>query len=135
MGLSPFHEEKRRVLWFLPTNKFGRDFSSGKVERLSLFHMEIEGFTYPEALRHAQKIWNREIEEIQIEYSEEQKKHKPKEKFYIKFTRCCQYFFQETFGKPKKEKPSDSPILRNVNCMMTSSKISTKTILRKEKCF
>ena len=64
-----------------PSKQIWKDFSSGKGGTAITFLMEIEGFTYPEALRHAAKKYGIEIEEDQVEYSEEQKKLKLKEKF------------------------------------------------------
>ena len=73
-GLSPFHEEKTPSFVVSPSKQIWKDFSSGKGGTAITFLMEIEGFTYPEALRHAAKKYGIEIEEDQVEYSEEQKK-------------------------------------------------------------
>ena len=68
------------------------------------FLMEIEGFTYPEALRHAKK-YGIEIEEDQVEYSEEQKKAQSEREILYKIHEVANTFSKKIFGKPKKEKP------------------------------
>jgi DNA primase len=55
--------KKRQVLWFLRVNKSGKISPLGKGGSAITFLMEIENFTYPEALRHAAKKYGIEIEE------------------------------------------------------------------------
>lgn len=50
-GLSPFHDEKSPSFVVSPSKQIWKDFSSGKGGTAVSFLMEIENFTYPEALR------------------------------------------------------------------------------------
>ncbi len=72
-GLSPFHDEKSPSFVVSPSKQIWKDFSTGKGGTAISFLMEIENFTYPEALRHAAKKYGIEIEEDQREFSEEAK--------------------------------------------------------------
>ena len=72
-GLSPFHDEKSPSFIVSPSKQIWKDFSSGKGGTAISFLMEIENFTYPEALRHAAKKYGIEIEEDRRELSEEEK--------------------------------------------------------------
>ena len=47
-GLSPFHDEKRQVLWFLRAKQIWKRFLLWKRWKRHHFLMEIENFTYPE---------------------------------------------------------------------------------------
>ncbi|MBP7500034.1 MAG: DNA primase, partial [Chryseobacterium sp.] len=62
-GLSPFHEEKSPSFVVSPSKQIWKDFSTGKGGTAISFLMEIENFTYPEALRHAAKKYGIEIKE------------------------------------------------------------------------
>lgn len=53
-GLSPFHDEKSPSFVVSPSKQIWKDFSSERGTAVS-FLMEIENFTYPEALRHLAK--------------------------------------------------------------------------------
>ncbi|MGE4513810.1 MAG: CHC2 zinc finger domain-containing protein, partial [Chryseobacterium sp.] len=70
-GLSPFHDEKTPSFVVSASKQIWKDFSTGKGGTAISFLMEIENFTYPEALRHAAKKYGIEIEEDQREFSEE----------------------------------------------------------------
>ncbi len=94
-GLSPFHEEKTPSFVVSPSKQIWKDFSSGKGGTAITFLMEIEGFTYPEALRHAAKKYGIEIEEDQVEYSEEQKKAQSEREILYKIHEVANTFFQE----------------------------------------
>lgn len=94
-GLSPFHDEKTPSFVVSPSKQIWKDFSSGKGGSAITFLMEIENFTYPEALRHAAKKYGIEIEEDQIEYSEEQKKAQTERELLYKIHEVANTFFQE----------------------------------------
>ena len=84
--------------------------------------MEIEGFTYPEEAETSfTKKYGIEIEEDQVEYSEERKKAQSEREILYKIHEVANTFSKKIFGKPKKENHYLS-ISRNVNCMMTSKK-------------
>ena len=72
-GLSPFHDEKTPSFVVSAAKQIWKDFSTGKGGTAISFLMEIENFTYPEALRHAAKKYGIEIEEDQKDFSEEAK--------------------------------------------------------------
>ncbi len=94
-GLSPFHDEKTPSFVVSPSKQIWKDFSSGKGGSAITFLMEIENFTYPEALRHAAKKYGIEIEEDKIEYSEEQKKAQTERELLYKIHEVANTFFQE----------------------------------------
>jgi DNA primase len=81
-GLSPFHEEKTPSFVVSASKQIWKDFSTGKGGTAISFLMEIENFTYPEALRHAAKKYGIEIEEDQREISEEAKNADGKRSLY-----------------------------------------------------
>ncbi len=54
-GLSPFVDEKTPSFVVSPSKQIWKDFSSGKGGTAITFFMEIEGFSYPEALRYDAK--------------------------------------------------------------------------------
>ena len=103
-GLSPFHEEKTPSFVVSPSKQIWKDFSSGKGGTAITFLMEIEGFTYPEALRHAAKKYGIEIEEDQVEYSEEQKKAQYKKEILYKIHEVANTFFQENLWETEEGK-------------------------------
>ncbi|WP_374364788.1 DNA primase [Cloacibacterium sp.] len=103
-GLSPFHEEKTPSFVVSPSKQIWKDFSSGKGGSAITFLMEIENFTYPEALRHAAKKYGIEIEEDQIEYSEEQKKAQTERELLYKIHEVANTFFQEILWENEEGK-------------------------------
>ena len=103
-GLSPFHEEKTPSFVVSPSKQIWKDFSSGKGGTAITFLMEIEGFTYPEALRHAAKKYGIEIEEDQVEYSEEQKKAQSEREILYKIHEVANTFFQENLWETEEGK-------------------------------
>ena len=103
-GLSPFHEEKTPSFVVSPSKQIWKDFSSGKGGTAITFLMEIEGFTYPEALRHAAKKYGIEIEEEQVEYSEEQKKAQSEREILYKIHEVANTFFQENLWETEEGK-------------------------------
>ena len=94
-GLSPFHDEKTPSFVVSPSKQIWKDFSSGRGGSAITFLMEIENFTYPEALRHAAKKYGIEIEEDKIEYSDEQKKAQTERELLYKIHEVANTFFQE----------------------------------------
>ena len=103
-GLSPFHEEKTPSFVVSPSKQIWKDFSSGKGGTAITFLMEIEGFTYPEALRHAAKKYGIEIEEDHVEYSEEQKKDQSEREILYKIHEVANTFFQENLWETEEGK-------------------------------
>lgn len=94
-GLSPFHEEKSPSFVVSPSKQIWKDFSTGKGGTAISFLMEIENFTYPEALRHAAKKYGIEIKEDVKEYSEEQKQAQTERDILYKIHEVANDFFQD----------------------------------------
>lgn len=94
-GLSPFHDEKSPSFVVSPSKQIWKDFSSGKGGTAISFLMEIESFTYPEALRHAAKKYGIEIEESIQEQTEEQKAAHTERDLLYKIHEVANTFFQE----------------------------------------
>lgn len=63
VGLSPWSNEKTPSFHVSPSKNIYKDFSSGKGGNAVSFLMEMEGFSYPEALRYLAKKYQIEIEE------------------------------------------------------------------------
>jgi DNA primase len=95
-GLSPFHDEKTPSFVVSASKQIWKDFSTGKGGTAISFLMEIENFTYPEALRHAAKKYGIEIEEDQREYSEEAKQANTERDTLYKIHEVANNYFQET---------------------------------------
>ena len=94
-GLSPFHDEKTASFVVSPSKQIWKDFSSGKGGTAISFLMEIENFTYPEALRHAAKKYAIEIEEDTRELTEDEKKSQTDKELLYKIHEIASNFFQE----------------------------------------
>lgn len=94
-GLSPFHDEKTPSFVVSPSKQIWKDFSSGKGGTAISFLMEIESFTYPEALRHAAKKYGIEIEEDKRELTVEEKQSQTDKELLYKIHEIANGFFQE----------------------------------------
>ena len=66
VGLSPFANERTPSFTVSPAKGIFKDFSTGKGGSAITFLMEMEKFTYPEALRWLAKKYSIEIEETEI---------------------------------------------------------------------
>ena len=93
-GLSPFHDEKTPSFVVSPSKQIWKDFSSGKGGTAISFLMEIENFTYPEALRHAAKKYGIEVEEDKREYTEQEKQQQTDKELLYKIHEVANDFFQ-----------------------------------------
>ncbi len=67
VGLSPFANERTPSFTVSPAKGIFKDFSSGKGGSAITFLMELEKFTYPEALKWLAKKYSIEIEETAVE--------------------------------------------------------------------
>ena len=94
-GLSPFHDEKSPSFVVSPSKQIWKDFSSGKGGTAISFLMEIENFTYPEALRHAAQKYGIEIEEDKREQTDEQKQAQTDKELLYKIHEIANDFFQK----------------------------------------
>jgi len=93
-GLSPFHEEKTPSFVVSPSKQIWKDFSSGRGGTAITFLMEIENFTYPEALRYAAKKYGIDIEEDKRELTEEQKQAQTDKDLLYKIHEVATDFFK-----------------------------------------
>ena len=103
-GLSPFHDEKTASFVVSPSKQIWKDFSSGKGGTAISFLMEIENFTYPEALRHAAKKYAIEIEEDTRELTEDEKKSQTDKELLYKIHEIASNFFQEQLFETEEGK-------------------------------
>ena len=95
-GLSPFRDEKTASFVVSPSKQIWKDFSTGKGGTAITFLMELEGFTYPEALRHAAKKYGIEIEEDKREFTEEEKNAQTEKDLLYKIHEVADdFFFQQ----------------------------------------
>lgn len=94
-GLSPFVDEKTPSFVVSPSKQIWKDFSSGKGGTAITFLMEIEGFSYPEALRYAAKKYDIEVEENLKELTEEERKAQTDKDLLYKIHEVANHFFQE----------------------------------------
>lgn len=103
-GLSPFHDEKTPSFVVSASKQIWKDFSTGKGGTAISFLMEIENFTYPEALRHAAKKYGIEIEEDQREFSEEAKNAQSERDQLYKIHEVANAYFQDTLWDSEEGK-------------------------------
>ncbi|MDR6403568.1 MULTISPECIES: DNA primase [Chryseobacterium] len=103
-GLSPFHDEKTPSFVVSASKQIWKDFSTGKGGTAISFLMEIENFTYPEALRHAAKKYGIEIEEDQKDFSEEAKQAHTERDLLYKIHEVANNYFQETLWDSEEGK-------------------------------
>ena len=94
-GLSPFQDEKTPSFVVSPSKQIWKDFSTGKGGTAISFLMEIESFTYPEALRHAAKKYGIEVEETRSEQTEEQKAEQTERELLFKIHEVANHFFTD----------------------------------------
>ena len=93
-GLSPFTDEKTPSFVVSPAKQIWKDFSTGKGGNVVTFLMEIEQYSYPEALRWLAKKYNIEIEEDKTYDPERDEASKNKESLFL-VTEAANHFFQE----------------------------------------
>lgn len=79
-GFSPFQEEKTPSFMVEPNKGIFKDFSSGKGGNAISFLMEIEGFSYIEAIKHLANKYQIPIEYDQVANEEEQDRQYRKER-------------------------------------------------------
>src|ERR1700733_590395 len=77
VGLSPFANEKTPSFTVSPAKGIFKDFSSGKGGSAVTLLMELEKFTYPEALKWLAKKYGIEVEEtVEIAENKEEENHR-----------------------------------------------------------
>ena len=93
-GLSPFTDEKTPSFVVSPSKQIWKDFSTGKGGNVISFIMEVEQFSYPEALRWLAKRYNIEIEDDSTFTPEQEQAEKTRESLYI-ITDVAKNFFKQ----------------------------------------
>lgn len=92
-GLSPFVNEKSPSFIVSPSKQIFKDFSSGKGGGIITFLKEVEGFSYPEALRYLAKRYNIEVEEETKELTPEQKQQRDQKELIYKIHKVANDYF------------------------------------------
>lgn len=91
VGLSPFANEKTPSFTVSPAKGIFKDFSSGKGGSAITFLMELEKFTYPEALKWLAKKYGIEVEET-VDSSENKEAENHRESLMIVTGYAAKYF-------------------------------------------
>ncbi|MDF2432142.1 MAG: primase, partial [Mucilaginibacter sp.] len=94
VGLSPFANERTPSFTVSPAKGIFKDFSSGKGGSAVTFLMELEKFTYPEALKWLAKKYSIEVEET-VETAENREEENHRESLMI-VTGYAAKFFHES---------------------------------------
>ncbi|RMG60036.1 MAG: DNA primase [Bacteroidetes bacterium] len=90
-ALSPFANEKTPSFAVNPVKGIFKDFSSGKGGTAIAFLMEMEGYTYVEALRHIARKYGIEVEE-EDESDEQREARDKRESLFIVNEFAASYF-------------------------------------------
>ena len=93
-GLSPFNQERTPSFYVVPSKGFFKDFSSGKAGDAITFLMEVEGMSYPEAIKHLAKKYGIEISE-EAPTDEEQLAQNERDSLFIVMKFANEYFQQQ----------------------------------------
>ncbi len=104
----PFHNEKTPSFSVAPAKGIFKCFGCGKAGDTVKFVMEVEGVSYPEALRHLARKYNIEIPEAAPD-PEEIQRQSGIDSLYIVLN-FAKEFYQKTCWRVTKENPSDSAI-------------------------
>lgn len=93
IGLSPFVNEKTPSFTVSPAKGIFKDFSSGKGGSAVTFLMELEKFTYPEALKWLAKKYGIEVEET-VEHKENREEDNRRESLMIVSGYAAKFFHE-----------------------------------------
>jgi DNA primase len=93
IGLSPFANERTPSFTVSPAKGIFKDFSTGKGGSAITFLMELEKFTYPEALKWLAKKYSIEVEET-VESSENKEEDNRRESLMIVSGYAAKYFHE-----------------------------------------
>jgi DNA primase len=93
VGLSPFANERTPSFTVSPVKGIFKDFSSGKGGSAVTFLMELEKFTYPEALKWLAKKYGIEVEET-VEAPENREAENHRESLMIVTAYAAKFFHQ-----------------------------------------
>ena len=101
-GRCPFHDEKTPSFVVSPTKGIYKCFGCGKGGNSIMFIQDLQGASYPEALRHVAAKYNIEIVEKELS-PEQASKLSAKESQFIA-TKFAGKYFQETLWNTKEGK-------------------------------
>lgn len=93
VGLSPFANERTPSFTVSPAKGIFKDFSSGKGGSAVTFLMELEKFTYPEALKWLAKKYGIEVEET-VDTTENREEENHRESLMIVSTYASKFFHE-----------------------------------------
>ncbi len=93
VGLSPFANERTPSFTVSPAKGIFKDFSSGKGGSAVTFLMELEKFTYPEALKWLAKKYSIEVEET-VETVENKEEENHRESLMIATAYAAKFFHE-----------------------------------------
>jgi len=93
VGLSPFANEKTPSFTVSPAKGIFKDFSSGKGGSAITFLMELEKFSYPEALKWLAKKYGIEVEET-VEKPENKEEENHRESLMIVTAYAAKFFHE-----------------------------------------
>jgi DNA primase len=93
VGLSPFANERTPSFTVSPAKGIFKDFSSGKGGSAVTFLMELEKFSYPEALKWLAKKYGIEVEET-VEASENKEEENHRESLMIVTAHAAKFFHE-----------------------------------------
>lgn len=93
VGLSPFANERTPSFTVSPAKGIFKDFSSGKGGSAVTFLMELEKFTYPEALKWLAKKYSIEVEET-VESFENKEEENHRESLMIVSGYAAKFFHE-----------------------------------------
>ncbi|MCC8425108.1 DNA primase [Mucilaginibacter sp. UR6-11] len=93
VGLSPFVNERTPSFTVSPVKGIFKDFSSGKGGSAVTFLMELEKFTYPEALKWLAKKYSIEVEET-VETAENKEEENRRESLMIVSGFAAKFFHE-----------------------------------------
>ncbi|MDB5151766.1 MAG: primase, partial [Mucilaginibacter sp.] len=93
VGLSPFANERTPSFTVSPAKGIFKDFSSGKGGSAVTFLMELEKFSYPEALKWLAKKYGIEVEET-VEASENKEEENHRESLMIVSAYAAKFFHE-----------------------------------------
>ena len=127
VGLSPFANERTPSFTVSPAKGIFKDFSSGKGGSAVTFLMELEKFTYPEALKWLAKKYGIEVEET-IENVENREEENHRESLMIVSGYAAKFFHDvraRRWTTPPGPGPRASPSTRP-----SSSSPTTATPIR-----
>jgi DNA primase len=93
VGLSPFANERTPSFTVSPAKGIFKDFSSGKGGSAVTFLMELEKFSYPEALKWLAKKYSIEVEET-VEKIEDKEEENHRESLMIVTAYAAKFFHE-----------------------------------------